>query len=95
MDENRIPIDLITEKSNKYYNRGVYDGIFVELPSSVEGLVRLADMGDDYYNYDEENFCVLGERTKKMYKIGDSVRIKVVNVDIDRKEIDFKILKKY
>ncbi len=50
-------------------------GIFVELPSSVEGLVRLADMGDDYYNYDEENFCVLGERTKKMYKIGDSVRI--------------------
>lgn len=70
-------------------------GIFVELPSSVEGLVRLADMGDDYYNYDEENFCVLGERTKKMYKIGDSVRIKVVNVDIDRKEIDFKILKKY
>lgn len=70
-------------------------GIFVELESSVEGLVRLADMMDDYYDYDEENFCVLGERTKKMYKIGDSVRIKVLNVDVDRKEIDFKILKKY
>lgn len=69
-------------------------GIFVELPSSVEGLIRLADMGDDYYNYDEDNFCVLGERTKKMYKVGDAVRIKVVNVDIDRKEIDFKILSK-
>lgn len=69
-------------------------GIFVELPSSVEGLARLSDMSDDYYNYDEENFCVLGERTKKMYRVGDPVRIKVVNVDIDRKEIDFKILSK-
>ncbi|TQQ85525.1 ribonuclease R [Peptacetobacter hominis] len=69
-------------------------GIFVELENSVEGLARLADMNDDYYDYFEETFCVIGERTKKTYRIGDSVRIKVINADVDRKEIDFKILRK-
>ena len=43
-------------------------GIFVELPSSVEGLVRLADMGDDYYNYDEENFWVWNKELRKCTK---------------------------
>ena len=70
-------------------------GIFVELENSVEGLVRLADMTDDYYNYYESTFTVAGERTKKVYRIGDAVRIKVIYADIDKKEIDFKIVKKY
>ncbi|EQK44980.1 ribonuclease R [[Clostridium] bifermentans ATCC 19299] len=69
-------------------------GMFIELDNTVEGLVRLADMGDDYYIFDENTFTILGERTKKMYRIGDVVKIKVEKVNVDFKEIDFKLLGK-
>lgn len=69
-------------------------GMFIELDNTVEGLVRLADMSDDYYNFDESTFTILGERTKKMYRIGDVVKIKVEKVNTDFKEIDFKLLGK-
>lgn len=69
-------------------------GMFIELDNTVEGLVRLADMGDDYYIFDENTFTILGERTKKMYRIGDVVKIKVEKVNVDFKEIDFKLLEK-
>ncbi|MCE9676024.1 ribonuclease R [Paraclostridium bifermentans] len=69
-------------------------GMFIELDNTVEGLVRLADMGDDYYIFDENTFTILGERTKKMYRIGDVVKIRVEKVNVDFKEIDFKLLGK-
>ncbi|MGL5756795.1 MAG: ribonuclease R [Paraclostridium sp.] len=69
-------------------------GMFIELENTVEGLVRLADMSDDYYNFDESTFTILGERTKKLYRIGDVVKIKVDKVNTDFKEIDFKLLGK-
>lgn len=69
-------------------------GMFIELDNTVEGLVRLADMNDDYYIFDENTFTIVGERTKKMYRIGDVVKIKVEKVNVDFKEIDFKLLEK-
>ena len=69
-------------------------GMFVELENTVEGLVRLANMADDYYIYDEMTYTIIGERTKKTYKIGDPVRIKVDRVNIDFREIDFELLGK-
>jgi len=69
-------------------------GIFVELDNTIEGLIRLANMNDDYYIYDESSYSVLGERTKKSYKIGDLVKIKVESVNVDFKEIDFEIVEK-
>ena len=69
-------------------------GMFIELDNTVEGLVRLADMSDDYYIFDENTFTILGERTKKMYRIGDVVKIRVEKVNVDIKEIDFKLLGK-
>ena len=69
-------------------------GMFIELPNTVEGLTRLANMRDDYYIYDDMTYTIMGERTKKTYKIGDPVRIKVENVNIDLREIDFEILYK-
>ncbi|GAA0102233.1 ribonuclease R [Paraclostridium bifermentans] len=69
-------------------------GMFIELDNTVEGLVRLADMSDDYYIFDENTFTILGERTKKLYRIGDVVKIKVEKVNVDFKEIDFKLLEK-
>ncbi|WIF94921.1 ribonuclease R [Caminicella sporogenes] len=64
-------------------------GIFVELENTVEGLVRISSLVDDYYIFDEENYLFRGERTNKVFRIGDEVKVKVVNVNIDQREIDF------
>ncbi|RDY24384.1 ribonuclease R [Romboutsia maritimum] len=69
-------------------------GMFVELDNTVEGLIRLANINDDYYIYDEMSYTIIGERTRKTYKIGDPVRIKVDNVNVDFREIDFELLGK-
>ncbi|KDR93899.1 ribonuclease R [Peptoclostridium litorale DSM 5388] len=64
-------------------------GIFVELDNTVEGLVRLSSMSDDYYIFDSEKYTVIGEHRKKMYRIGDTIKVKVDRVDLDRREIEF------
>ncbi|MEG1411050.1 MAG: ribonuclease R [Terrisporobacter sp.] len=69
-------------------------GMFIELENTVEGLVRLANMRDDYYNYNQETYSIMGERTKKTFRIGDTVKIKVENVNVDFREIDFKLIEK-
>lgn len=68
-------------------------GFFVELPNTIEGLVHISDLDDDYYIYDEKHLCLIGERTKKIYRLGDEVKIMVTKVDIELREIYFKILK--
>ena len=69
-------------------------GMFVELENTVEGLIRLANMRDDYYIYDQETYTIIGERTRKTFRIGDTVRIQVENVNVDFREIDFRLLAK-
>ena len=69
-------------------------GIFVELENTVEGLVHIKNLKDDYYHYDEEKYHLIGERTKKIYRIGDEVKIKVTKVNRDERELDFKLLEK-
>ena len=69
-------------------------GMFVELDNTVEGLVRLANMADDYYIYDDMTYTIIGERTKKTFRIGDPVRIRVDRVNVDFREIDFELLEK-
>ena len=64
-------------------------GFFVELDNTVEGFVRAADLKDDYYVYNEKDLTLTGERTKKVYRIGDSVRVKVAGVNTALHEIDF------
>lgn len=67
-------------------------GIFVELPNTIEGLVHITALDDDYYVFDEGHLSLIGERTKKMYRLGDSVKIKCSRVDIPNREIFFDIL---
>ena len=69
-------------------------GMFVELENTVEGLIRLANMRDDYYIYNQETYTIMGERSHKTFKIGDTVRIKVDNVNVDFREIDFVLISK-
>ena len=64
-------------------------GMFVELESTVEGLVRLADMKDDYYIYDDINKQLIGKETGKTYKLGQKVNIEVANADKQTRKIDF------
>ncbi len=67
-------------------------GMFVQLENTIEGLVHFNNMLDDYYHFDEENYYLIGERTKKKYRIGDVVKIEVIGVDISRRNIDFGLI---
>lgn len=67
-------------------------GIFVELPNTIEGLVHVSYLTDDYYHYHEKMYALVGERTGKQYRIGDVVQVRVSNVNVDERAIDFEIV---
>jgi len=69
-------------------------GIYVELPNTVEGMVALNEISDDYYNYDDNSLRVVGKHTGKVYMLGDSVRVKVIRADADLRTIDFMFVDK-
>jgi len=64
-------------------------GMFIELENTVEGLVHISELKDDYYNFDEINLRLIGERYRKVYKMSDKVKIKVKSVDTIEGTIDF------
>jgi len=64
-------------------------GIYVELDNTVEGLVHISALEDDYYVHDEKHHCLIGERTRKIYRLGDLARIKVLNASVANRTIDF------
>ena len=66
-------------------------GIFVELPNTVEGLIRFEDLGFEYFLYDEERKRLIGETTNTIYKIGDKVKIKVKSANKMLRQIDFEL----
>ena len=68
-------------------------GMYVELPNTCEGMIRVADMDDDYYFFDEEHYCMVGEHTKKTYKLGQRVLIEVLSTDKLTRTIDFDFIK--
>jgi ribonuclease R len=68
-------------------------GIFVEITELlVEGLVHVRDLTDDYYEYDEKKYALIGSRTGKRYRLGDAIEVKVLRVNPEEREIDFAIL---
>ncbi|WP_436964638.1 ribonuclease R [Staphylococcus xylosus] len=67
-------------------------GMFIELPNTIEGMVHVSNMTDDYYHFDERQMAMIGERQAKVFRIGDPVEIKVINVDVDERMIDFQIV---
>lgn len=64
-------------------------GIYVELPNTIEGIIRLENLVDDYYIYDEERYLLVGERYHKTYRLGEHIRIVVMGADKQSKTIDF------
>lgn len=67
-------------------------GIFVEIDNTVEGLIRFENLGDEYFFYDEERKRLIGEISKKTYKIGDKVKIRVISANKMLRQIDFEII---
>jgi ribonuclease R len=68
-------------------------GMYVQIiENNCEGMIRLRDISDDFYTWDEKNYAIIGQRKKKVYQLGDEVRIKVKNVDLTKKQIDFTLV---
>lgn len=67
-------------------------GLFVELTDNkCEGLIRIRDLGDDFYELDEKNYCLVGHRTKKKYQLGDKLQVMLKTADLEKKQIDFML----
>jgi ribonuclease R len=84
--------DYIGEEFEGFISSLTSFGMFVQLENTIEGLVRLVDLNDDYYIYDEANMIYIGEHTRKTYHIGDEVKVRVEKVSVKDREIDFVIL---
>ena len=89
--------EYMQDKIGKEYNGIISSitnfGMFVQLDNTIEGLIRLAEMNDDYYIYDDINKQLIGKENKKVYKLGQKIKIEVLYADKQSRKIDFKIAK--
>ena len=68
-------------------------GLYVELnENKCEGLVPIRDLDDDYYEFDDKNYCLLGRRTRRIYRLGDTITVKVAQANLERKQLDFALV---
>lgn len=71
-------------------------GVYVELNGNkCEGMVSMRDLGDDYWVYDEKNFCVTGRKSKKTFRLGDEVVVRVKKTNLDKKQMDFEFVETF
>jgi len=88
-------MDKIGEEFSGLISAVTSFGFFVELEEIyVEGLVHISNLGQDYFHFDPVSRQLRGERTNTVFRLGDSVKIKVVRVDLDEKKIDFELIQK-
>ncbi|AKL86357.1 ribonuclease R [Bacillus atrophaeus] len=85
-------LDKIGEEFDGMISSVTNFGMFVELPNTIEGLIHVSFMTDDYYRFDEQHFAMIGERTGNVYRIGDEITVKVVDVNKEERNIDFEIV---
>lgn len=70
-------------------------GMFIQLPNTVEGLVHVSMMDDDYYRFDEDHLVMIGERTGKVFRIGQPIKVKLMRADVEEVQIDFSIVEDF
>ena len=69
-------------------------GIYVEInDNKCEGMVPMRDLDDDYYEFDEKSYCLIGKRNGGIYRLGDPIKIKVARTNLEKKIIDFALVK--
>jgi ribonuclease R len=90
-------VEYMGERLGQVYS-GVISGVtewgfYVELDENkCEGLVPIRDLEDDYYEFDEKNYCLIGRRTKGRYQLGDKVQVQVARADLVKKQLDFALI---
>ena len=82
--------DKLGEKFEGIISSVTAFGVFVELENTVEGLIRFDNLGDDYYNYDEEHKFLIGEKNKEVFKIGDKIEVEVIEASKALRRVSFK-----
>lgn len=85
-------VDKIGEEYTGIISSVTSFGLFVELENTVEGLIHVSYMTDDYYHYSDRHHALIGEMTGKVYRIGEEVNIKVTEVNIDERTVDFQLV---
>ncbi len=90
-------VEYMSDKTGKEFEgiiSGVTEwGIYVEIiENQCEGMVNIRELGDDYYEYDEDNYCIRGRSAGKVYTLGDKVTIEVVRADLQKKQLDYRLV---
>lgn len=85
-------LDKIGEEFEGIISSVTSFGMFVELDNLVEGLVHVSYLTDDYYHYNNKQYALIGERTSKIYRIGDAVKVRVIKVNMVEHNIDFELV---
>ena len=67
-------------------------GMFAELENTVEGIIRFENMGDEYFIYNESNKSLIGEKTKRVFKIGDKLKIRVIEANKALRKVAFELI---
>ena len=89
-------VEFMADKIGEVYDAHISGiqsyGIYCEIDENhCEGLVPMRDLGGDYYDFDEKNYCLVGRRHHHVYQLGDPVRIRVASANAERKQLDFAI----
>ena len=101
LKNNKIKYKVLGNGSNTLFSDNEYDGVissitsfgvFVELENTVEGLIRFENLGDEYFIYNDERKILVGEHTNKVYKIGQCVKIRVIEANKELRRISFEII---
>ena len=90
-------VEFMTERLGQVFDgviSGVTEwGLYVELnENKCEGMIPIRDLGDDYYEFDEKNYCLRGRRKHRTYSLGDAITIKVARANLEKKQLDFALV---
>ena len=90
-------VEFLSDRLGEEYDgviSGVTEwGLYVEInENKCEGLVPIRDLDDDYYELDEKNYCLVGRRTRRIYRLGDAVRVCIANANLEKKQLDFALV---
>lgn len=89
-------VEFMAEKLGETYDAHISGitsyGIYAEIDENhCEGMIPMRDLGDDYYDFDERNFCLVGRRHHHKYQLGDAIRIQVAKANLEKKQLDFTV----
>lgn len=89
-------VEFMADKVGETYDAHISGitsyGIYAEIDENhCEGMIPMRDLGDDYYDFDERNFCLVGRRHHHKYQLGDAIRIQVTRADLEKKQLDFTV----